>query len=405
MNTTPPPPAGRMLLGLIIALVAIGPLSTDLYLPSLPAIGRDLGADVAATQLTLSMYMVAFALAQLVYGPLSDRFGRRPVVIGGMAIYAVASVACAFAASIEQLIAARALQATGACAGVVLGRAIVRDVYGREGAARMLALVGSVMAFAPAFGPVLGGIVEVNFGWRWNFSLLVAFSVVLLALLAGRLVETNRLRDESALDPVRMLRNYATLLADRRYLGYALCVAFGYGGLFAFISGSSFVLIDDLGLSPDVYSWYFVMCVVGFFTGAQVATHFTMRLGIDRMLVLGASINVAGGAGMLAVALSGLATPDALGAAFLVLPMAVFVLGMGINMPNAQGGALGPYPHMAGSASALMGFIQMSCAALVGMAFGWLHEGTPVVLAGLVLFCALALTASLAFLVRPFAKR
>jgi DHA1 family bicyclomycin/chloramphenicol resistance-like MFS transporter len=147
------------------------------------------------------------------------------------------------------------------------------------------------------------------------------------------------------------------------------------------------------------------MCVVGFFTGAQVATHFTLRLGIDRMLVLGASINVAGGAGMLAVALSGLATPDALGAAFLVLPMAVFVLGMGINMPNAQGGALGPYPHMAGSASALMGFIQMSCAALVGMAFGWLHEGTPVVLAGLVLFCALALTASLAFLVRPFAKR
>ncbi len=374
-------------------------------MPSLPAIGRDLGADVAGTQLTLSMYMVAFALAQLVYGPLSDRFGRRPVVIGGMAIYVVASVACAFAGSIEQLIAGRALQATGACAGVVLGRAIVRDVYGREGAARMLAVVGSVMAFAPAAGPVLGGIVEVNFGWRWNFSLLVAFAAILLALLAWKLVETNRQRDETALDPGRMLRNYATLLADRRYVGYALCVSFGYGGLFAFISGSSFVLIDDLGLSPDTYSWYFVMCVVGFFIGAQTATHFTMRLGIDRMLVLSAAINVAGGTGMLAVALAGLATPDVVGAAFLVLPMAVFVLGMGMGMPNAQGGALGPYPHMAGSASALMGFLQMSCAALVGIAFGRLHAGTPVVLAGLVLFCALCVSASLVFLVRPFAKR
>ncbi|MBL8833706.1 MAG: multidrug effflux MFS transporter [Rhodospirillales bacterium] len=405
MNADPRPAGGRLLLALIIALVAVGPLSTDLYLPSLPAIGRDLGADVAGTQLTLSMYMVAFALAQLVYGPLSDRFGRRPVVIGGIAIYVAATVACAFAATIDQLVAARALQAAGACAGVVLGRAIVRDVYGRDGAARMLALVGSVMAFAPAIGPVLGGIVEVHFGWRWNFALLLAFSAALLALLAWKLVETNRQRDAAALDPARMLRNYATLLRDRRYLGYALCVSFGYGGLFAFISGSSFVLIDDLGLAPDVYSWFFLMCVVGYFLGAQTAAHLTMRLGVDRMLMLGAAVNVAGGTGMLAAALSGIVTPDVAGAAYLVFPMAVFVLGMGIGMPNGQGGALGPYPHMAGSASALMGFIQMSCAALVGIAFGRLHDGTPTVLACLVLFCALAVTASLAFLVRPFARR
>ncbi len=225
------------------------------------------------------------------------------------------------------------------------------------------------------------------------------------ALLGWKLVETNRQRDANALDPVRMLRNYATLLRDRRYLGYALCVSFGYAGLFAFISGSSFVLIDDLGLAPDVYSWFFLMCVVGYFIGAQTAAHLTMRLGVDRMLVLGASINVAGGAGMLAASLSGIVTPDVIGATYLVLPMAVFVLGMGIGMPNGQGGALGPYPHMAGSASALMGFIQMSCAALVGIAFGRLHDGTPVVLAILVLGCGLAVAASLVFLVRPFAKR
>lgn len=395
----------RLLFGLIIGLVAIGPLSTDLYLPSLPAIGQSLGANVAATQLTLSVYMAAFALVQLVYGPLSDRFGRRPIVLGGIALYVLASAACAVATSIETLIAARALQAAGACAGVVLGRAIVRDVYGREGAARMLALVGSVMAFAPAAGPILGGIVEVNFGWRWNFALLVALASALLALLALYLVETNAQRDPTALELGRMQRNYATLLGDRRYLGYALCVAFGYSGLFAFISGSSFVLIGDLGLSPDTFSYFFAACVVGYFTGAQLAAHFTLRLGIDRMLIFATSIKLLGGAGMLAATLAGAVTPDIVGAACLVAPMALYMCGMGMGMPNGQGGALGPYPHMAGAASALMGFLQMACAALVGIAFGHLHDGTPLALAGLVMFCAAAVAASLAFLVRPGAKR
>ncbi|MBL8807096.1 MAG: multidrug effflux MFS transporter [Rhodospirillales bacterium] len=406
MAETPAPPApGRLLLALVIGLVAVGPLSTDLYLPSLPAIGRALEADVAQTQLTLSAFMVAFAFAQLAYGPLSDRFGRRPVVIAGIAIYTLASFACAFAPSIEWLVAGRAAQAAGACAGVVLGRAIVRDVYGREGAARMLALVGSVMAFAPAAGPVLGGIVEVAFGWRWNFGLLVAFALVLLVLIGRSLVETNRHRDPRALDPVAMLRNYATLVRDRRYMGYAACVSAGYAGLFSFISGSSFVLIDDLGLPPDSYSWYFALCVAGYFIGAQLAARLTLRLGIDRMLAIAAVIKCAGAGTMFAVALAGLVGPGIPGATVLVAPMAVYMIGFGIGMPNGQGGALAPYPHMAGSASALMGFQQMAWAAAVGIVFGHLHDGTPRVLAGLVLASALAHTASLLFLVRPFAKR
>jgi DHA1 family bicyclomycin/chloramphenicol resistance-like MFS transporter len=400
-----PPKPGRMLLALVISLVAIGPLSTDLYLPSLPAIGRALSADVAGTQLTLSAFMVAFAFAQLAYGPLSDRYGRRPVVIAGIAIYAAASFACAFAPSIDWLVAGRAAQAAGACAGVVLGRAIVRDVYGREGAARMLALVGSVMAFAPAVGPVLGGVIEVHFGWRWNFALLVAFALVLVALLARSLVETNHRRDPRALDPVAMLRNYATLVRDRRYMGYALCVSAGYAGLFSFISGSSFVLIDDLGLPPDVYSWFFVMCVVGYFVGAQTAARLTMRLGIDRMLVAGSAVKFLGAAGMVLVSLAGLVVPGTAGAAFLVVPMALYMVGFGISMPNGQGGALAPFPHMAGAASALMGFQQMAWAAAVGILFGHLHNGTPFVLAGLVLAAALAHATSLAVLVRPFGKR
>jgi DHA1 family bicyclomycin/chloramphenicol resistance-like MFS transporter len=384
---------------LVVALVAIGPLSTDLYLPSLPSIARDLDAGTAQAQLTLSAYMTAFAVVQLVYGPLSDRFGRKPVALAGIAIYAGATLACALAPTIEALIWARAAQAAGACAGVVLGRAIVRDVYGPEGTARALAAVGSVMAFAPAIGPILGGLIENWFGWRWNFALLLGFATVLLASLTA-LGETNAHRSPRATDVAPMLANYRMLIGDRVYLGYALCVAFSYGGLFAFISDSSFVLIDVLGLSPAIYAWFFALCVAGYFTGTRITVAFNKRLGVDRMIVLGASINILGGAAMLASALAGFAAPGLAGAFALVVPMALYMVGMGIVMPNGQGGALAGYAKMAGAASALMGFGHFALAALVGIAFGQLHDGGVVALPALVFACALATYASFKLLVR-----
>ena len=390
---------GRFVFPLVVALVAIGPLSTDLYLPSLPSIARDLDAGVAQAQLTLSAYMTAFALVQLAYGPLSDRFGRKPVALSGIAIYAAATLACAVAPSIEALIWARAAQAAGACAGVVLGRAIVRDVYGPEGTARALAAVGSVMAFAPAIGPILGGLVETWFGWRWNFALLLGFALVLLVCLTT-LGETNAHKNPRATDVAPMLKNYRTLLGDRVYLGYALSVSFSYGGLFAFISGSSFVLIDVLGLAPATYAWFFAFCVLGFFTGTRITVAFNKRLGADRMIEIGAWINILGGGVMLATALSDLAQPGLAGAAWLVGPMAVYMIGMGIVMPNGQGGALANYAKMAGAASALMGFGHFAIAALVGIAFGQLHAGGVLALPALVFACALATYASFAVLAK-----
>lgn len=390
----------RIVFALVIGLVAVGPLSTDLYLPSLPAIGRALNADVAQVQLTLSAYMCAFALAQLAYGPLSDRFGRRPVAIAGIVIYALASLACALAPTIEALIWARAGQAAGACAGVVLGRAIVRDVYGRDGAARALAVVGSIMAFAPAIGPVFGGFVEIAFGWRWNFVLLLGFAAALLAAMIFGLDETNAHKDPAATDPSRMLRNFALLLTSRVYLGYALVVSLCYGGFFAFISGSPFVLIDVLGLSPPEYAGFFLLCVVGFVVGAQTTVRLNKSWGSDRLLRLGSGLNVAGGAAMLIVAASGLATPGLLGATLLTAPMMVYMAGMGIVLPNGQGAALGPYPTMAGAASALMGFIQMATAALTGIVFGALHAGGTTALPAIVLACGIAAFASFALLAK-----
>ncbi len=387
--------------GVLIGLVALGAISTDLYLPSLPSIGRDLGADIARTQLTLGVFLAAFALAQLVLGPLSDRFGRRPVLLAGAAIYTAASIACALAQSIDALIVARGVQAIGACAGVVIGRAVVRDIYGRERAARMLAYISSAMALLPAFGPIVGGVVEVWLGWRWNFVILAGFGSIVLLGTAGGLAETNAWRDPAALAPQRLVANYARLLSNRSFIGFALAVAFSYAGLFTFISGSSFVIIDALGVPPDRFGYFFAGAVAGYITGTQIAGKFTLKLGIERMVLMGARVGVAGGLAMAIVAWSGWVGPGMAGAVTLVIPMAVFMVGIGIVMPNANAGAIGPFATMAGAASAVVGFLQMSIAAVIGVVFGQLHDGSPRPMASLiaamsllVLFCAHGLARS-----------
>ena len=382
---------------ILIGGVALGPISTDLYLPSVPSIGRDLGADVAATQLTLSIFLAAFAIAQIPVGPLSDRFGRRPIFLVGVAVYVLASIACAFASSIELLIVSRAVQAVGACAGVVLGRAIVRDIYGRDRAARMLAYIGSAMALAPMIGPVLGGIVQSVLGWRWNFGILTGFGLATLMLAWIGLPESNLKRDPAALDPVRMAENFRTLLRHRAFIGFALSVAFSYAGLFAFISGSSFVLIDGLGVPSERFGYLFAMVIIGYMGGTLIAGRLTLRLGIARMIWLGGTVCVASGFAMVAL---GNWMTGAWTTAAVVLPMIGYTMGMGIVMPNGQAGALAPFAHMAGAASALMGFLQMAIAALVGIAFGQIHDGTPLPMALLVAASGVCCLASFVVLAR-----
>ncbi len=389
---------------ILIGLVALGAISTDLYLPSLPSIGRDLGADTAATQLTLSAFLAGFALAQLAIGPISDRFGRRPVLIAGAITYTLAAAACALAPSIETLVGARTVQAVGACAGVVVGRAVVRDIYGRERAARMLALIGSAMGLLPAIGPVLGGFIVEWLGWRWNFVLLALFGAIVLAGVWRGLDESNRWREPSALDPRRLVANYGALIVHREFIGYALCVTFSYSGLFTFISGSSFVLIDGYGVSAAHFGFFFGGAVIGFIVGTQIAAKLTLRLGIERMVFAGALVSFAGGAIMAGLAWSGLAAHGYGGAILITSPMAVYMAGMGIVLPNANAGALGPFAQMAGAASALTGFLQMSVASLVGVAVGRLHDGTARPMATLVLLAGMATLLAYFTLVRDAAR-
>lgn len=387
---------------LLAALVALGPVSTDLYLPSLPGLARAFGTDVAEVQLTLSVFLVGLAGGQLAYGPLSDRFGRRPVLLAGLVIYAVGTLACIFATGMPVLIAGRFLQAVGACAGPVLGRAVVRDVHGREGAARILSYMAAAMAIAPAVGPILGGFLEVWFGWRSNFVALLVYGLAGLAATLLMLPETNARMDPLATRPLSIVANYGALLRHRSFLGYALCNACAYSGIFSFISGSSFVLVDVVGLAPDQYGFCFAAIVVGYMIGTITGGRVTRRLGIDRMVSTGALIALAGGVVLVACGWFG---PDRglPGALAIVLPMMIFMIGIGFVMPNAFAGGIGPFPQMAGAASALLGFLQMAVAAVVGIAVGHLDDGTARPMTTAILLAAIAVALAHRLLVKPAA--
>jgi len=381
---------------LLTALVALGPISTDMYLPSLPILSRTFAASPAQVQLTLSMFLAGFACAQLVYGPLSDRFGRRWVVFGGLCLYLAASAACALAQSIDQLIAARFVQAVGACAGPVLGRAVVRDLFGRAQAAKMLAYMGTAMGLVPAAAPILGGYLTLWYGWRGNFVVLTAVAVILVFAVLAILRETNPHLDPTATRADRLVRNYASLFRHRLYLGYVLAAAGTYGGLFAFLSGSSFVLIDFLGVAVESYGLYFAIIVVGYMIGTVLVARLTPRFGLDVMILAGLFIGAAAGAAGLALAAFGADHATAV-----IAPQFVYMIGLGIVLPNAVAGAIAPFPRMAGVASALFGFAQMGLAALGGIAAGAFHDGTQMPMVTAILVMAITALAGYLLLAWP----
>jgi DHA1 family bicyclomycin/chloramphenicol resistance-like MFS transporter len=390
------PPPIRIPLLLLIGLVAFGPLSTDVYLPALPAIGTHFAADPAQVQLTLSVFLVGFAISMLAYGPLSDRFGRRPVLLGALGLYTLASVACMLAPSIEALIVARFFQALGGCAGPVLGRAIVRDVHGAERSAQVLSTLAVAMALAPAIGPILGGLLTESFGWAANFALLSAFGLVVLLGTIALLPETNRQLDPTALRPLQLLSNYRSLLRHRRYVGYVGVVACGYGAIFAFISGASFALIVGLGIAPSVFGFCFSVAVLGFMAGSFLASRLHGRLDTDAQIRLGTWLALAGGAAAAGLAWGGLHT-----VASVVAPVVVVFLACGLMLPNSMARGIGPFPRMAGAASALMGFIQMAFAATVGILVGLFQDGSPHAMATAIALCGLGAALFYALMVHP----
>jgi len=383
---------------LLAAAVALGPLAIDMYLPALPLMAESLSASATQIQLTLSIYLTGFALAQLVCGPLADRFGRKPIMIGGFLLFALASIGCALAESIETLILCRFLQALGGSAGPVLGRAAVRDIYTPREAARIMAILASIMALAPAVAPTIGGFMMASLGWPSLFLALGAYSLLMALVVAFGIPEPMNPQHRQSLAIGSLLRNYRRIGSDIGFIGYTLTNSLAFAGLFAFLSGSSFVLIEFFGVKPQHFGLFFACVVAGYIAGNLMAIRLGRKLTPDQILLRGLVVSVSGGAVMSGLALEGVNTVWAV-----ILPQIVFIAGVGMVLPQTMAGALASFPGMAGSASALFGFIQMVVAAIVGVLVGYFHNGTPVVMAVIIGICAVSALASYLLLVRNHA--
>jgi len=372
------------LLGL---LSAIGPLSTDMYLPSMPDIAVTLRASTAQVQLTISCYLIGFALGQIVYGPLSDRYGRKPVLMVAVSLYCVATALCTAATSIELLIAARGLQALGGCGAIVLARAIVRDLYVGARAGREMAVIAMVMALAPLVAPLIGGVLQTWFGWRAVFVVQMLIGLEAVAMVWWFLPETLQHRAAERVSPLSVLRSYRVIARDRSYLAHLGLVTLAYSGLFVWLSGSSFVLQDLYGLAPTPFGVVFALGSLGFLAGTALAARFVVRSGLGAIIGAGCVALAAGGLIMAAVTAAGLAGPLTL-----VGGAAVYLLGLGLMLPQATAAALMPFPQRAGAASSLVGFVQQTVASVSGALVGmWLGASAWPLAAPMALFGCAAL--------------
>ena len=360
----------KQLIVLLAATSALGPAGMQILLPALPVIQDDFSVSNDVAQLTLSLSMFSIAIGTLVYGPMSDKYGRKPTMLLGIFIAIIGSIFCYLADSIGWLIAGRIIQAFGGAVGLVLARAIVRDVYGAEESARVIATLVMVMVIAPMMSPALGGEMMNRFGWESVFLVIAGASVIIFVFLILR-------QPETLVTPVQfegigsMLRTFDGLLKSRPFCGYAFCVTFVSVVFFSFISAAPEIMVSVLNRPPTEYGYYFVMIPIGFMIGNYVTRHFGRSISIDSMIVLGSTIAISGIVLAIVLNLVGLSHPLAL-----FLPVAIAVFGNGITLPNAQAAAINEFPQYAGSASGLTGFLQMSVSAVAAQFVAFIFNET-----------------------------
>lgn len=343
-----------------------------MYLPSLPGIARDLHATSAEVQLSVTAFLTGFCLGMLLYGPLADRFGRRPVLITGIFFYVITSVLCAFAQNVEQLVALRLLQALGGGAASVLGRAIVRDVFPPLDAARVLSIMHVITMIAPLVAPILGGYLLIGFGWRSIFTVLAGFGLICLAPVLWRLKETYPPTQRTATNLRSAFVPYGHLLRNRRALGYVLCGGLSFAGMFAFIAGSPFVYIEYFRVAPDHYGYLFGLNIVGIMLATTYNAKKVKRVGSQTMLSVGAAVAAVSG---MVLAVSGITGFG--GLAGVVIPLFFFVAVTGLIGANCVAQLLALFPQSAGVAAATFGAAQFGLGAAASVAVGVFHNGTP----------------------------
>jgi MFS transporter, DHA1 family, multidrug resistance protein len=379
---------------ILVAISAVGPLALNIFVPSMPGLQSEFGVSYGVVQLTLTLYIIGMAVCQLAYGPLSDRFGRRPVLLAGMALFVAASVLAAFATSIAMLIAARLLQAIGGASGLVLSRAIVRDLYDRDRSASVLGYITMAFVVAPMLAPTVGGLLDQVAGWRSIFVLLALLGAVALAATWHKLPETNRNLAPS-IRLAGLASGYMSLLRMPSFLAYGFTLGFSSAVFFAFVAGAPYVMVVVLGFQPLDYGLWFMIVSLGYMFGNFLSGRYSQRLGTDRMVTIGNLFTLAAGLAGLAAALAGAISPLTL-----FLPMLFAALGNGLTIPNATAGAISVNASMVGTAAGLAGFLQMGIGAGSAQLVGVLQDGAP-----LAVFWVMAAAAGLAALTHRLALR
>jgi MFS transporter, DHA1 family, multidrug resistance protein len=380
------------LLLLLMATTAIGPTSLNILVPAVPQLSRKLGADIATLQLTVSLFLIGLGGAQLVMGPLSDRFGRRPVLLAGLALTALASLLAIVMSTAESLIVARILQAIGASTGIVVGRAIIRDLFDREHAASIIGLVATVMVVVPTFGPLIGGVLDTAFGWEAIFLFTAATTLAVLAWTAITLPETRDLNVAAGAPPREGFRSdFERLVASRTLWGYVFVGALGSATFFAFLGGGPHVIVTLMGRTSAEYGVWFAISSIGYMAGNFLSSRLTVQHGIDALIRWGIAAEAIG-----VIAAIGLtAAAHDWGPAIVFMPQLIVSLGNGLLLPGAIAGAVSVRPQAAGTAAGITGCTQMLLGAAVtqwaGMLLADATSAVPMAILMAALVCALVL--------------
>jgi MFS transporter, DHA1 family, multidrug resistance protein len=389
--TTNAPP--RIMLLLLVAMTGVAPISLYMLVPALPLLATTFGRDISIAQMTVSLYMVGIACSQIIMGPLSDKFGRRPVLLAGLGLMVVASAACIFAETLPQLIAARFLQALGGATGMVVSRAIIRDLYSRERISSMISLVIAVMMIAQMLSPLTGGLLEIAFGWRSIFYVITAASIVIGAGIAIALPETRR--DRIVAGGFR--GDVGNLFKSRAFLGYMLCQVLASQIIFAFAGGGPYIVVTQMGRSSAEYGAWFATTAFAYLIGNVFCVRYAPRHSLERLIWFGLALQLAGSGLNLLWGVTGLNQAPAwlFGAQMLVMFGNAFV------MSNSAAGAISVRPEAAGTASGAMGFLQMGVGALVSQFGAYLggHFATPVPLNIAIVVLSIACASTMVFLV------
>jgi MFS transporter, DHA1 family, multidrug resistance protein len=362
---------GAPLLTLISIFLMMQSLSTDMYVASFPSLATYFEVPASAVQMTLSIFVIGFGTAQLAIGPLSDRFGRRPILLGGLATYLIASVLCALSPSIWLLIAARLLQALGCCATFIIGRAIIRDAYAPEDGMRVMVKASSWLSLTPLLGPIIGSYFEVWFGWRATFTFHALVAVCLFTAVFLRLPETNQNKNPDATNISGLLASYREVLGTRIFWAYALPGALSYGSIFTFISGASMVLIRILNLPVTWFGYCFSFGTFGFMLATMLCQRLLRKMGAGAAFRIGTAASLA--AGLLFL---GCVIVDVQHWTIVVAVMFLTFFAHGINSPLSQAGAVSPFPTQAGTAAGLSGGMYMVMAFIIGTLVGATYNGT-----------------------------